>query len=84
MIFKVSDNIIIECKSEADRTAFHHKVQVIVDGVKGKSYRVQYFNRTWEAWQFQSAIMGLAERIGKGRDGDKELEAKIIEAVNKY
>lgn len=48
------------CESWADRTSWGHKVTLYKnDTVIIGSYKVRYYNRTWESYQYQSCIKGV-------------------------
>ena len=48
------------CENWQTRTSWGHKVTLYRnDTVTVGSYKVRYYNRTWEAYQYQSAIRGV-------------------------
>lgn len=63
MIFNKEINGVkftIVCESWTDKTSWVHKVTLYKnDTLKIGSYKVRYYNRTWEAYKYQSAIKGV-------------------------
>lgn len=48
------------CESWSDRISWGHKVTLYRNNtVMVGSYKVRYYNRTWESYQYQSAIKGV-------------------------
>lgn len=52
------------CESWTDRTSWGHKVTLYRnDSVVVGTYKVRYYNRTWETYQYQSAIKGVISNV---------------------
>ena len=46
----------IECESWSTRSSWGHEVTLYKNAVKIGRAKVRYYNRTWECYQYQSAI----------------------------
>lgn len=54
------------CESWTDRSGWGHKVTLYRnDTVTVGSYKVRYYNRTWESYLYQSAIKGVIYNVMK-------------------
>lgn len=60
-IFNIGGNISIICESVGNRSGFKHVATVMQGGRIILKDKIQYYNRTWESWQFES-ILGKVER----------------------
>lgn len=49
-------NFTILCDYWGTRNSWGHEAALYVDSKKIKSYKIRYYNRTWEAYTFQSVI----------------------------
>lgn len=64
------------CESWTDRTSWGHKVTLYRnESVIIGTYKVRYYNRTWEAYLYQSAIKGVINNV---------LEAFTLELRNAF
>ena len=63
--YKVND-LIYSCESRGNRSGFFHRVQVLNKfGECLIEKKVQYYNRTWECYTFQSAMRQAQEKLEK-------------------
>lgn len=72
--------------SRSNREGFVHTCYLYMDGVKIGQDRAQYYNRTWEAYRFQTVMSGAVEnakRKIKKNGGEAGIPAldKLAEAV---
>lgn len=52
------------CETWTDRTSWGHKVTLYKNNsLLVESYKVRYYNRTWESYQYQSAIKGVIYKV---------------------
>lgn len=51
-----SKNFTIFCDYWGTRNSWGHEATLYVDSKKIKSYKIRYYNRTWERYTFQSVI----------------------------
>lgn len=65
IIKKITDNLSITGEVYSNSRAWGHEVRAIYHGNEIAKNRVRYYNRTWEAYQFQSAWGGLLAKIDK-------------------
>lgn len=68
MIALEDKEIVFLCDTLPNKTGFKHVVQARVysDGheLDRGQVSIQYYNRTWEAWNYQKACLRAAERSG--------------------
>lgn len=62
-IFKINDKISIACEAKKTRNGFKHEAALLIDGSEMGRVKVNYLNRTWEQYTFQSAIHKLLEKL---------------------
>lgn len=55
-IFNIGGDISIICKSVGNRSGFKHIATVMQGGRIILEDKIQYYNRTWETWQFESIV----------------------------
>ena len=58
--FEVSPDLHIHAWSENTRYGFRHLARLRETGAQAKAC---YYNRTWEAWEFQSVLLALADKV---------------------
>jgi len=51
-----------ECSSRKNRSGFVHKCKLYEAGKLIRFHKIQYYNRTWESYQFQSVMQCTWER----------------------
>jgi hypothetical protein len=63
--FKINDKLTIVCRAENTRYGFRHIAELLDEYCRATSItaKVCYYNRTWEAWRFQTVICKLVEKI---------------------
>lgn len=49
--------------SRGNRSGFVHETELYKNGVQWGAYRIQYYNRTWECYQFQSVMRGAIRNV---------------------
>lgn len=76
--FTLPDNYEIACTAEKTRYGFRHLAYLLKNGQEIARDKACYYNRTWEAFEFQTVAHGA---IDKYFDGDNAQEYKQI--VNK-
>lgn len=59
--FKINNNLSVECTFNSTRSGFSHTAQAIIDGEPAEKVRCNYLNRTWERFEFESALLKLAD-----------------------
>ena len=55
-IFKLSEHYDIVCESKGNKTGFKHKVTLLYHGIEQVKTSIQYYNRTWERFTYESVI----------------------------
>lgn len=59
-------NFTFVCESWGNRNAWGHKVTLYKnESVVVGTYKVRYYNRTWETFKYQSAIKGMIYKVIK-------------------
>ena len=67
------------CESVGTRSGFAHNVTMFRNGYELLKHRVNYLNRTWECWQFQTAIRGAINTL---EEREKERAKAMYKSVN--
>lgn len=64
--------------SRGNRSGFVHETKLYKNGILWGEYKIQYYNRTWECYQFQSVMRGVINNIiGEEFDTFKEKYKRI-------
>lgn len=50
------------CSSRSTRHGFAHDVEFFIEGASRVKNTCHYLNRTWECWQYQTAICGAVRQ----------------------
>ena len=62
MIFKITPTIEVSCQYKDTRNGFKHTADLYMNGEKTMSVKVNYTNRTWEKFEFDTVLLRLAEK----------------------
>lgn len=63
----------LECESWSTRSSWGHEVTLYKNAVKIGRVKVRYYNRTWECYQYQSAILCIiSQAINEIKEAAKE------------
>lgn len=60
--FKINDHLSIVCSWKKTRNGFKHEASLLKDGQEIDSTKVCYLNRTWERYEYQTAMQKLLDR----------------------
>jgi hypothetical protein len=60
--FKLNDRMQIIAKYEKTRSGFRHRATLMVDGRDVDEVTVHYLNRTWESYEYETAINKLIDK----------------------
>ena len=71
-IFKVNENIEIVCDWVNTRYGFRHDARLFVNGYEKEKAKCCYYNRTWERFEFETAILKLLEQTDYLTETEKE------------
>jgi hypothetical protein len=77
---RLSARVEVECRAKKTKNGFKHVAELVVNGDKRDKAQVHYLNRTWESYEFQSAILKL---LNKTKELDEVEKAICIENANK-
>jgi len=61
-IFKINERASIVCESKKTRIAFKHEAVLLVNGMESDRTKICYQNRTWETFEYESAIIKLLDK----------------------
>lgn len=78
--FKVNEKITIDCESKSNRRGFQHIATLKIDDLKALTTRRQYYNRTWESYEYKSVLKQLVNKAEKKLDISK----KAIEEMRAF
>ena len=66
MILKeINKNLTISGDVYSNSRAWGHEVKAFYHGREIAKNRIRYYNRTWERFEFESAWMGLVDKLDK-------------------
>lgn len=57
--FKINDNLEVVCEWVNTRNGFKHVATLLLDGREQESVKINYLNRTWEGYEFESVLKKL-------------------------
>jgi len=80
--FKINERMKIIGKTQNTRNGFRHLVEFYRDDKLIESRSVSYLNRTWESYNYETAISNLLKKMVKNRDLTQD-EAKQIKIRTK-
>jgi hypothetical protein len=60
--FRINQKIEIVCDTTKSRTGFKHIAKLFINGHEAESTSINYYNRTWEAYEYQSIIGKLIDK----------------------
>jgi len=79
-IFKLDNEYEAVCESEGTRYGFRHVAVLHWKGSEVFRTKICYYNRTWEAYQFQSVLEKLVNTYFK-EDAYKDLRIKFNKTI---
>ena len=80
-VFRINDKMQIYANAEKTRNGFKHTATLIVDGQEVDKSVAHYQNRTWESYEYETAVSNLIEKTSYIPSGEKkEIEKKFAEA----
>ena len=65
------------------RNGFAHISRLFIDGIQVSENKVNYLNRTWEQYRYQTAMMGAVHKLIKERKDDLERAFKHANGIKK-
>ena len=68
-VFSIKPSLDIFCHTENTRYGFRHLARISQTGDTAKEC---YYNRTWEAWEYQTVIKTLADKAVRVSDADRQ------------
>lgn len=78
-IFKVNKKIQIVCDWSKTRNGFRHEASLILGGYDIEKMTVNYLNRTWERFEYDTVINKLAENSKHLEDKERKLIKKFVD-----
>jgi hypothetical protein len=76
--FKLDKHIEIECRTYETRDSWGHKALMSIDGPIVSEKKITYYNRTWEAYTYQSILSAIVEDYkGFSKDQKAKYQAMI-------
>ena len=69
--FNYWDNITVRCESVGNRAGFKHIARVWQNGTILCTFTRQYYNRTWERWQFESILSTVENWLDNNIKGEQ-------------
>jgi hypothetical protein len=72
-LIQINEDKYIVCESVGTRYGFRHDAKLFVNGYEVEKAKICYYNRTWEAFQFQTVVLKLIEKTDALTEAEKEL-----------
>lgn len=76
--FTVSKDIYIVAETYETRYSWGHKAYLFKNGHEVDYAKITYYNRTWEAYQYESILQSLVRKTKKLTQAEKELTENKI------
>lgn len=76
--FKITKQIEIVCDSARTRNGFKHTATLLIDGREQENVKINYQNRTWERYEYQSVLEKLVAKSTILSDRQKRTATKFI------
>lgn len=70
-IFNINKHLLVVCEWKKNRSGFKHEATLIRNRYGQVSVKCQYYNRTWESYEYESVLFKLLEK-SKGVLSEKE------------
>ena len=76
-------SVSVTCESKSNRSGFYHLGKLYYQNRLVLKKKIQYYNRTWEAWEFQSLLENLLDKAKKELPDKAIIDLKaLIEKEN--
>ena len=77
--FKINDNLEAVCEWKKTRVAFKHEATLLLNGIERTSVKINYINRTWERYTYESVLQKLLDKSKSFLNADeiKQFEETI-------
>jgi len=82
-IFKINEDLEFTAESFSNRNSWGHEITAIYKGEDIQSQRTYYQNRTWERYQFQSALKRMIDKLDENHANKVPLKLRIL-AYNQF
>ncbi len=77
-LFNLNKNYNIVCDTRSTRYGFKHEATLLYNGYEREFNKACYYNRTWEAFTYQTVIEGLICKSKELTDKEKKSFIKKI------
>ena len=77
-LFNLSKNCTIVCKTENTSYGFRHLATLFLNGHEVENSKAVYYNRTWEAYQYQTVLYKIVEKCKELTKRQKTIFCKKI------
>ena len=81
--FKVNEKITVDCESKSNYKGFKHIAKLKIDGVTRQTSYVQYYNRTWESYDYETVLKRLADNAKVLTEAEKQDFKAFIKNPNR-
>lgn len=70
--FKINENLEAVCESKNTRNGFKHEATLLLNGIERESVKINYLNRTWESFEYESVLQKLLDKAGSLLSDDEK------------
>lgn len=74
--FRISENLEAVCEWKKTRVAFKHEATLLREGREVLTVKINYFNRTWERYTYESVLYKLLEKSKEFISGEEGVQFK--------
>lgn len=76
--FKITEKISILCEWKNTRNGFKHEATLLINGIERDKTKINYLNRTWERFQFETVAKKLIEKTKELNEEEKKECLKFL------
>ena len=77
--FRVNNKITLVGNTENTRSGFRHRATLLINGNEVDQTTVSYQNRTWESYEYQTALQRLVDKTSRLSPQEKVMVKKWLE-----
>ena len=81
--FKLTEEIEAVCDSESTRYGFRHLVTILRNGEEIGNGKCCYYNRTWESYEFQSALYDAVRKTKSLTEEERKACEEFIKSPDR-
>jgi hypothetical protein len=64
-LYKINEDLTVSTEAWSNFRAWGHEVRAFYKGREVEKNNIRYFNRTWERYTYETALLGLVDKLDK-------------------